>query len=454
VRTLIFRDLLSNFRLWCGSFLVVIASAAILGAVATFLTTAVSAYSIGEIDDSDFEGLIGFVTMPAVLGSITTVIVLVSVSSLTVSLQRRNYALWQVVGVSPDQITRVILIQLAILGCVGAGCGIFLGWLVTPFLFHGLAHREPTLRGAEVQLGFVGISVVLVTTIALALLGGLRAARKASAVAPVEALREQETVRARVSAVRWVSIITATGISIALGIALHSVPVAGIGSNGLTLGLFITVAIAAAAPLVVPSVVRCWTALIRPTWSVTWHLARKVCLSRVRQTTTTVTPVMVGTGLVTTYSGVFATFQSALHTSGLSGTEQDVWSTVAVFGAPLILAGIAAAATIFMSNDVRAREYAFLRAVGMAPSAILITAAFEVIIYATTALLLGLFVGGITTSVTWLAFRATAPTTVFTLDPTLTLTVAATALAAMCTTALIPAAGGSRSHTQTILEIR
>lgn len=51
--------------------------------------------------------------------SVAAIAVLMTTANLTVSAQRRSYALWQLANVSPRQVSRVVLAQLATWRCWG-----------------------------------------------------------------------------------------------------------------------------------------------------------------------------------------------------------------------------------------------------------------------------------------------------------------------------------------------
>jgi putative ABC transport system permease protein len=94
----------------------------------------------------------------------------------------------------------------------------------------------------------------------------------------------------------------------------------------------------------------------------------------------------------------------------------DGEANLVIFGAPLVLATVAAAVTVFMSGRAREREFALINAAGGTPRMIVRTAIYEALIYAVTALLLALIIVLITATVVWSALTALAPGTTFTVD--------------------------------------
>ena len=120
---LVFAELRYQARLWLGAFAIAVTASAILAVMVALIVSAIDLQQSGRISAGDFEGIIGFVSMPVLLSAVTMIVVLTGVANLTVEAQRQNYARWQIGGVSPKRTTRVVLLQLTVLGVAASLLG-------------------------------------------------------------------------------------------------------------------------------------------------------------------------------------------------------------------------------------------------------------------------------------------------------------------------------------------
>lgn len=132
-------------------------------------------------------------------------------------------------------------------------------------------------------------------------LAGLRAARRAGRVPPIEALREPEPPQIRRGVSRWiaVSITEVASIGVGLGVAVMSPSLTPEGrpvgldtvvSLGLLFSIALTSLAASIGPMLYPFVLHAWTALIPGELSGPWFLARRSCGYRITQSTAAITP--------------------------------------------------------------------------------------------------------------------------------------------------------------------
>lgn len=125
---LVFSDLRDNAVLWIGAFAVAMSCGYIGGWVLSIRVT--SAFYDGELQ----RLLQNASSSVLVFSLLAGVAVLVSAANLTVSAQRRSYALWQLAHVRPSSVSLVVLFQLVIVGVVGA----VVGTLLTVITFESL----------------------------------------------------------------------------------------------------------------------------------------------------------------------------------------------------------------------------------------------------------------------------------------------------------------------------
>lgn len=282
--------------------------------------------------------------------------------------------------------------------------------------FDWLAARVPSLRDLAVGQNMWGALITVVIVSGLMLLGGQRAARRAGRVSAIEALRAPVDPKTRMSIGRWV--IAGVGCLATIGLAggLQIVGIVGIGQNGLFVGLALSIVLAALAPLLLGPVLGLWTGLIPARASAGWFLARNACRYRIGQSTSAVVPLTIGLILIGPFTSVFSMFVSAQTATGGGGAQMDGEANLIIFGAPLVLATVAAVVTVFMSGRAREREFALISAAGGTPRLVVRTAVLEAIIYAVTALILGLVVTVATSIVVWISFARVAPRTVLAVE--------------------------------------
>ena len=149
-------------------------------------------------------------------------------------------------------------------------------------------------------------------------------------------------------------------------------------------------AFAAAGPILYPLILRAWTAMV-PTRALTsWFLAHNSASYRHSQSSAAIGLLMVAvalTGGLYTTALILGAVISAR--TGRDTTSIAPEGVVLILGGPLLLSGIAAATTVFMSGHARERELALVQATGSTHGTILLAALWEGVIYTGTAVLLG-----------------------------------------------------------------
>ncbi|MET4061826.1 putative ABC transport system permease protein [Arthrobacter sp. UYP6] len=375
---LVLGDLWIHARVWWGILMVSVATGGI-GAIGAGLIETGNHYG-GDVQ----YDLAGASTILIVLSAATALIVLSSTADLTVALQQRSYALWQLAGLSPLTVAAVVLCQLAVVGSLGAAIGWgFVKVFAAPifdWLWQPLEFAEPT----SVHLGAAGFAVLVVVQSLVVMLGGLRGARTASRVSPIEALRAAEATPLSFGWFRillFIALLTATG---ALSLSLMRADFETIAGNAILLVPMIAALFAVAGPVVFRPVLKAWTSIIPSRWSASWYLARNSAAYRLGQSSASIAPLMIAVALP---GGLFTT---AASLSAAVGEKRELSAGVVILmlGGPLLLAGIGAVATVFMSGYAREREFALIRAAGSTTSLIVLTAVWEALIYTVTAAIL------------------------------------------------------------------
>lgn len=393
---LVVSDLGWHAREWIGILVVTIATGFVGAIAAGLLETGAS--NGGDVQVT----LIGGSGVVLTFSTVTALIVLSSSANLTVTLQQRSYALWQLAGIRPRQVGRVVLGQLIAIGILGAVCGSILARVFFRSVFEFAFADWPGMNGLPLRLGAASVGCVAVAVVGTIVLGGLRGVRRASRVAPIEALREPEPPSVKLTWFRMLlAAATATGI-VWMALAMNSGDFDLIMNSSIFVTPMIAALLAAAGPVLFPLVLRAWTACVPSRASAAWYLARHSAAHRLSRSTAAISPLMVAVALTGGLYTTVAVLKQAFieRTGDGSGFGIEFASVVLMLGGPLLLSGIAAAATVFMSSHAREREFALVQAAGSTRRTIVWMSVFEAGIYAITATILGLVAiaaGGIIT---------------------------------------------------------
>ncbi|MGU3409762.1 FtsX-like permease family protein [Microbacterium sp. M1A1_1b] len=398
-------------RIWIGALLVAIVASAALSLAAGVVQTGVDMLALDPADLVRSSGLTelppGFDQAQAaqlffaayaslgagvvVVTSVAVVSVVNTVTNLTVELQRREYALWQLAGVSPRRITAVVQLQIALVSAVGGLVGGFSGFLfVGPVLDWALGSASGLPRIPVVYTAVDALCCVAVVVL-LASFGARRSTRAAGRVLAIEALRGPSRSATRMTATRWVLAVAALAVAV-LGIGSSgSVPLGDAGSNAMYGALAAVVVVVAVAPVLTPLVLRSWTALVPPRRSASWYLARNTVRYDLTRSTSTVTVMVIAIALPAVLTAVDTVTGSASAAGAgdapASGGALGLQALVLLVGGAIATALGGATASVSMSSSVRDREHALIRSAGGTHGGVVLTALSEAVVLTGTALI-------------------------------------------------------------------
>lgn len=410
------RELVRGYRLWLGGLIVIVASSALVAAAMAELETAATLPSEAAASlQSESWGVIAFCLLASI--AITS-----ATTNLAIASGRRGYALLQLAGLLPRQVTGMVFAQLVMLALISTGAGVGLGRVIAQPLLDIVLAQTIAPAGVSVVYGWGTITWSFGLFVAVVLLAGIRAARRAGRVPPIEALREPEPPRIRMGAGRWVAVGITGAASGGIGttLALQSPGFAPDGRpDGLDsvigFGILFSIALVALAvslsPILYPWLLRAWTALLPSTVSGTWFLARRSCQYRITQSTAAVTPLMVGIAMPGAMYTMFLTTSRAMSAHG-GPMGINTGSIFTIIGPALILAALGSATVIYMTGRTRTRDNALVAVSGGTPATAGVSAIWEAAIYAVTALLIAIAVFGIVGILTAIAFAHRIPGTV------------------------------------------
>lgn len=383
---LLLSDVLANARIWIGILLVTVAAGFIGGLAGSLIQTAANTHN-GT--DSLFTFAAGLVIS---FSGVALIIVLNAIAKLTVDLQSRSYALWQLAGVLPSRVTRVVLGQLLVVATLGS----LLGCLAAlPFLqrvFEYLMSAQSILDGHHIVYSLSPLSglLVVISTVMIVLLGGIASARRASAVTAITALGGSGLRQTNVGWVRWILVASAVLVASWMLITVASSPAGQVTAPSMVVAPSIVAIIAILGPVSYPLALRLWTAVVPTRVSASWHLARSSAEYRLGVSNAAVGPLLVAVALT---GGMYSTAAQTIALAAKQGIFVDanygLDGFLLVLGGPLLLTATATAAAVFMSSHGREREFALILAAGATRRTVLLTALWEAVSYAVTALLLG-----------------------------------------------------------------
>lgn len=383
---LVFADLRDHAAAWIGAFAVALACGCIGGWAASLMCTA-DAYT-GALR----KGLQNAGSMMLVFSLVAAVAVLASAANLTVSSQRRSYALWQLANVRSRLVSAVVLAQLAVVAVLGAVCGTSLASAtfipLFPVVFEARAEYAQVIPCVNASL----MPMVWLAVAGVFLAGGLRGALSAGKTPPLLALREPEWERRGMT---WMRTLLFAGLAFCtcwiVSIMLESEPDA-VMDFALYLPVFVVATLAPLAPVIFSVVLGAWTALVPQTRFDAWYVARRAARFGLSASTSVETPIMVGFGLVAgifSIVNVWAGLALRQGVGDISGYSLDSTTAILLLGGPVALCAVGAAVSVVMSSRSRIRDVALLTASGARPSTLVAAAVCEAFIHVVTATLVG-----------------------------------------------------------------
>jgi len=384
------KDFRRNFRSWFA----VLLTASVVGVVfcLAFGLVFAGARSEGEAQQA-YATLGGTAVGFAVLSG---VIALLLVTGVSVSLQRRTVALWQLVGVSPRQAFAVIVVEIVLVcGCAGvvaAALGVVL-W--SPFtLFVASADLPPSPALAEpVPVGAVCCAVGV--TVVVGVLGGVRSARRASRVDPILAVRQtiarDDGRHSRLgSALRTLfALVLLVGTGVLYWVVSQVAPMqdaskaADLSLVYVGMGMLLLLDVALVGRACTVGAVRVLGALVPGRGSLGWFLAVQEATARPSHTRALVLPVAIAAGGVGVIYGWISKLTATLTAlgSGTGDVNAPPGQMALLFGGAVAIACVAASAVIYASANERAADAALVIVSGSGTAVAYTKALAETVLY-------------------------------------------------------------------------
>lgn len=399
-------DLRESWVAWLGVSLTFVVTNAVLATCLLFTHSADVAMAAGVMHGDDAEAVRTLPMINLATSALVALAVIGAATSLVVSARRSAIARLLLGGAGPGQVVRLLAVQLVVVSVVCASLGDLLAIVLTPeAIAQVTTDRAVTTFPMHVSVG--ALLAANAACIGLSLLGGLRQARAASRIPPVEALREATTAGASrmgrwTVAFRWVRFVVLAGAIVA-AFPAYRANAHDFGKDALSMLMQVSVllipltglALAAVLPWLVGPVTSAWTRLVPG--GPAWHLARHTVVAKADRLVRSVLPIMFATGLSFGILMAADTLLAALHRMGstveLSG--MSVTTIVTMIGMPMTVAIAGSVGNLVMMSQQRSAELALAGIVGAGPRQQLLVPAFEAVILTVTASVLGFVMAGV-----------------------------------------------------------
>ena len=381
---LIFSDLKTNKATWLGAFFVAIACGYIGGWVISILGTA--QFYVGAV----YKNINQAGTILFLFSIVAGLAVISAVAKLTVDAQRKSYALWQLVNVSPRKVIVVVLAQLSVVAILGAICGTLLSGMSFSPLFPLVFSARKIFEEVIPRVDLSSMPIVWLGVACIFLFGGLKAARAAGRTTPLQALTSQPLKKLDMTWIRLLLFAVLLTITVWFS---YSIIVDGPNSGmdrSIYLPILLVGTLVPIAPVLFLLFMRIWTLLV-PQRCVVWFLARRMALYNFSLSTSVQTPIMVGFGMVAGILTIINTMKHYATDIGITNFNGlDLTSTILAMGGPILLSAVGAAASIGMTARSRTSDVKLLAISGASPRTLILAAICETFIHSANATFVGI----------------------------------------------------------------
>ncbi|BEL02404.1 ABC transporter permease [Actinoplanes sichuanensis] len=259
------------------------------------------------------------------LGAFATVFVVSSTCALSAAQRRRELGLLRAVGATPGQVRRMMYAETALIALLAGLLGAPAGLMAAPLLAGPMVGNGLEPAGFTVTWQPMALAGAVLLGLIVALGGVTAAARRASRIAPLDALREAAADPRSMTPTRWVvGFLCGIGGGVLLA-AMPSLPLETRSTAGLGAAMLLLSGAALLSPVLIVPLVR---VVARP-WrgTATGMLVREGTLTGVRRVASTAAPVLATVGLTVLLAGTVATIEVA---AGIDETARYPEGTVLV----------------------------------------------------------------------------------------------------------------------------
>ncbi len=262
------------------------------------------------IEHKRFLG-VQLISSMAILGLFTTVFVVASMLVLATEMRRREIGLLRTIGAAPVQIRRMILGEAAVIGLLGSIAGCVAGVASAPLLRAILDGLEVIPPDIEVTVAAWPLLTAAVIGIGVSMIGAWTAGRKATRVAPIEALFDSRSANKAMGRGRWIASLAVLGLGVLLAIGTATSSADGRINMAVFATMTLIVAAALLAPVFVAPVGRFLTAPFQRGGSAGPVLVRAELVANPRRAASLMAPVIAAVGFAVLLSGMVETMRVA-----------------------------------------------------------------------------------------------------------------------------------------------
>lgn len=376
---LVFADLRQRAGMWIWTLAVAVTCAAGFSAELRVLHGSLA--SARRLDDT--EMIEGAQTMA---GWILTAIVLTGIPVLVGTIQnvmaqrQRDLGLWKTLGMRPARVSAIVVGQLAVVGCAGAILGHLLSAPVARIVLSWLLSEQVALPGTQPAGQPADLVLTLIAIVLACVLGGLIPVWRVARRPEVELLHATEVLKARCrcpGAVMRFLLAGACGAGVVVAIVIT--PSSQDNAINQTVGAMFGIMFCGIllTPWLSPLIERALGVLARR--STSWFVASRNAVVGAQRSSSIVRPFVIAIGLTGTLFSMRA-FQ---------GSDVTVTGFLALFGIPLAIAWVGGVGTIAISASTRQKDAALMLAAGAQRYQIRAIGAFEGLIHALAATVIG-----------------------------------------------------------------
>ncbi|MFD0420040.1 FtsX-like permease family protein [Streptomyces sp. NPDC127108] len=333
------------------------------------------------------ENGVGDTAAVLLIGSIyMSIFVVASTMGTAVVQQHRELALVRSIGARPRQVRRAVAVQSLVASVPAALVGFVLGGVLARVWFrgmvtHGLVPAEVSFRFSWLALP-VCLGVAVITSALAAVLSSLRF----SLLRPAHALHEAAAGRRGLGLLRAPLGLLAVAGGVVLSVVLSRQPADEAGEGAFLVLILFCVGAGLLGPRLIGPAAWLVSAAVGRLGGGAARLAMLNVRSQPRRFAAAVVPLLLVVGFGLTKIAIHTT---AEHHTGSAGSTGEVWMDYMGTSLYAGFAAIASANTLAMISFERRRDLALLRVVGSQRRQVRAMAAWEAVVVAGTALLLG-----------------------------------------------------------------
>ncbi|MFE7510443.1 FtsX-like permease family protein [Streptomyces sp. NPDC057540] len=388
---LVLSDIRTQASMWSWTFVCAVFGAACsAGSVIAMFSAVSAARAAGDARmvsaSIALGGNIVFFTVLAAVGIVASTV------SLTLTTQRRDHALWAILGIPRQRVRFILRTELVVLGAAAGALAVPLAPLVADTALGQWTAKGLDLHGAAAgfQLWHVGVSAL--SGVVPCLLGGWGVTRRAARTPEMRAFRDLSDPPARPGVTRGV-----LGLCLLAGVLGMWIPGLGLELEGgieqrtafaFAGDLFLICLLLLMGPWVITPLMRFWTALV-PSRGVAWHLAVQACRTRAARSVTTVLPFALSLSFV----GLFMVMGNVMP--GSTAALDDV---LVVLGWVFVVSWVGGLAVIALVGRERTSDSALVAVAGARPGVVTRSTIYEGVIYAGTAIVFGAIAVAVTST--------------------------------------------------------